>query len=87
MTFREWIHLAETEEDRAIRYLWCEQQAYLSLDLDDTFITPYFGRAYEQPVLIIHKYGYVNSVRVGDYLGCAVGTRPSVVRVVRMPTR
>jgi hypothetical protein len=87
MTFREWIRLAETEEDRAIRYLWCEQQAYLSLDLDDNFITSYFGQPYEQPVLIIHEYGYVNSVRVGDYLGCAIGTRPSVVRVVRMPTR
>ena len=87
MTFREWTRLAETEEDRAIRHLWCEQQAYLSLDLDDNFITPYIGRPYEQPVLIIHEYGYVYSVRVGDYLGCAVGTRPSVVRVVRMPTR
>ena len=42
MTFREWIRLADTEEDRAIRYVWAEQQAYLSLDLDDNFITPYF---------------------------------------------
>lgn len=87
MTFREWIRLADTEEDRAIRYLWCEQQSYLSIDLDSGFIKPYMDRVYEQPVLVIHEYGYVNSVRVGDYLGCAVGTRPSVVRVVRMPTR
>ena len=87
MTFQQWIRLAETEQDRAIRYLWAEQQAYLSLDLDDNFIRPFFGRPYEQPVLIIHEYGYVNSVRVGDYLGCAVGSWPSVVRVVRMPPR
>ena len=55
MTFQEWIRLAETEQDRAIRYLWAEQQAYLSLDLDDNFIRPFFGRPYEQPVLIIHE--------------------------------
>ena len=87
MTYREWIRLAETEEDRAIRYLWCEQQSYLSIDLDFDFIDPFLGRVYDQPVLIIHEQGYVNSVRTGDYLGCAVGTRPSVVRIVRMPTR
>ena len=28
MTFREWIRAARCEEDRAIRYLWCEQQSY-----------------------------------------------------------
>ena len=87
MTFREWIQLADTEEDRAIRYLWAEQQAYLSIRLDRHFITPYLDRPYEKPVLIIHEYGYVNSIRVGDYLGCAVGIKPSVLRVVRMPTR
>ena len=87
MTFREWIRAARTEEDRAIRYLWAEQQAYLSIDLDLKFIGRYDGRLYEQPVLVIHDFGYVNSVKVGDYLGCAVGTVPSVVQVVSMPTR
>ena len=87
MAFRQWICLANTQAECAIRHLWCEQQAYLSLNLDHDFITPYLGRLYEQPVLIIHEYGYVNSVQPGDYLGCAVGTRPSVVRVVRMPNR
>ncbi len=87
MTFREWIRLATTEEDRAIRYLWAEQQAYLSIELDFNFIKPYYGRVYEQPVLVLHDYGYVNSVRLGDYLGCAVGTRPSVSKVIQMPTR
>lgn len=86
-TFREWIRLATTEEERAIRYLWAEQQAYLSIDLDGEFMKPYYSRVYEQPVLILHDYGYVNSVKVGDYLGCAVGTRSSVVKVVKMPTR
>ena len=87
MTFREWIRAAKTEEDRAIRHLWAEQQAYLSIHLDFQFIDRYRGRPYEQPVLVIHDYGYVNSVTVGDYLGCAVGTTPSVVEVIAMPTR
>ena len=29
----------------------------------------------------------MKSVNVGDYLGCAVGHRPSVVQVIAMPTR
>ncbi len=87
MTFREWICLATTEQDRAMRYLWAEQQAYLSLELDFAFMKPYYGRVFEQPVLVIHDYGYVSSVGVGDFLGCAVGTRPSVVEVIAMPTR
>ena len=87
MTFREWIREASTEEDRAIRYLWAEQQAYLSIHLDLGFIRQFDGQIYEQPVLVIHDYGYVNSVSVGDYLGCAVGTRPTVLEVLAMPTR
>jgi len=87
MTFREWIRAARTAEDQAIRYLWAEQQAYLSIHLDFKFIRRYDGSPYEQPVLVIHDYGYVNSVKVGDYLGCAVGTAPSVVQVVALPTR
>jgi hypothetical protein len=78
---------ASSEEERAIRYLWAGQQAYLSVDLDFAFIDQYLGRLYEQPVLVIHDYGYVSSVKVGDCLGCAVGTVPSVVRVIAMPTR
>ena len=87
MSFREWIRAATTEEDRAVRYLWAEQQAYLSIDLDFQFIGRYRGRLYDQPVLVIHDYGYVNSVKVGDCLACAVGTVPSVVQVVAMPSR
>jgi hypothetical protein len=87
MTFRQWIRTATTEENRAVRYLWAEQQAYLSIDLDFEFIRRYDGRLYDQPVLVIHEYGYVNSVKVGDCLGCAVGTVPRVVKVVAMPTR
>ncbi len=87
MTFREWIRAASTEEDRAMRHLWAEQQAYLSIHLDFEFIDRYRGRLYEQPVLVIHDYRYVNSVKVGDYLACAVGTVPSVLEVIAMPTR
>ncbi len=87
MTFGEWIREAASEEERAIRYLWCEQQSYLAVYLDYEFLRPFYGRIYEQPVLVIHDYGYVNSVTVGDYLGCAVGRTPSVVEVVAMPTR
>ena len=87
MTFREWITAAKTEQDRAIRHLWAEQQAYLSIDLDFEFIDRYHSRLYEQPVLVIHDYGYVNTVKASDYLGCAVGTAPSVLEVIAMPSR
>ena len=87
MTFREWIRAATTEENRAVRYLWAEQQAYLSIDLDFKFIRQYDRSLYDQPVLVIHDYGYVDSVKPGDYLGCAVGTVPSVLQVIAMPTR
>ena len=87
MNFREWIRAATTQQERAIRHLWCEQQAYLSIHLDLKFIPRYRGRPYEQPVLVIHDYGYVNSVSVGDLLGSAVGLRPSVLQVIALPTR
>ena len=87
MTFREWIRAAASAEERAIRYLWCEQQSYLAVHLDYKFLTPFYDHIYEQPVLVIHDYGYVNSVAVGDYLGCAVGRATSEVEVVAMPTR
>ena len=51
------------------------------------FIDRYDGKLYEQPVRVIHDYGYVNSVKVGDFLACAVGTVSSIVEVVAMPTR
>ncbi len=85
--FREWIRGATAEEERAVRILWTHEQAYLSIELDWRFIHQFAGHIYEQPVLVIHDYGYVNSVKVGDYLGCAVGTRPSVLHVIAMPTR
>ncbi len=46
MTFREWIRAASTEEDRAMRHLWAEQQAYLSIHLDFAFIDRYIAVTY-----------------------------------------
>ena len=87
LTFAKWLSDAEPGQEWAFRNAWYQEQAYLWIHLDYDGFKQYRERLRQMPVLVIHDYGYVNSVRVGDYLGCAVGLSPSVLQVVSMPTR